>query len=324
MRRCIAVVAAVAAFLLVTTPVATGQTADQRYVTVLFGRTQWVHAENCARDPNSIDLGQVSQALTSRGLTASGNVVLNQTPATGFWCEGGFSLHPGWDRIQTLEQQGWSFNSAGRSYLNMAQATTQQALNNSCGSLPTFNQRGIDASGLFAYPNDKYTTAVQTNPVSTCFGYGRTYGSGVNTRWQMAAPWFQSTHTTQGARCNMPNAGVPVRGTGEVGLHPAILDHRDDPRPPAGPVVLGAVLSLRNRREPRHARSVPVGLPRERSEDALGDPPGGLLLERLRRGARCVAGRAIGRTRRRDRSEDRRDGVGEVSGAAHGARTSAG
>ena len=209
MRRCIAVLAALAAFMLVTTPVATGQTADQRYVTILFGRTQWVHAENCVRDPNSIDLDQVSQALTSRGLTASGNVVLNQVPTTGFWCEGGFSLHPGWDRIQMLRQRGWSFNSAGRSYMNMAQATNQQALNNSCGSLPTFTQRGIDASGLFAYPNDKYTTAVQANPVSTCFGYGRTYGTGVNTRWLMAAPWFQSTHTTQGARCNMPNAGCP-------------------------------------------------------------------------------------------------------------------
>jgi hypothetical protein len=209
MRRCIAVLAAIAAFMLVTTPVATGQTADRPFVTILFGRTQWVQAENCVRDPNSIDLGQVSQALTSRGLTASGNLVLNQTPASGFWCEGGFSLHPGWDRIQTLRQQGWSFNSAGRSYMNMALATYQQALNNSCGSLPTFTQRGIDASGLFAYPNDAYTTAVQTNPVSTCFSYGRSYGTGLNSRWQMAAPWFQSTLTTQGARCNMPNVGCP-------------------------------------------------------------------------------------------------------------------
>jgi hypothetical protein len=208
MRRSVAVLVAVAAVSLLTTP-ATAQTADARYVTLLFGRTQWVQAENCVRDPKAVDLGQVSQALQGRNLRATGNLVLNQIPATGFWCEGGFSLHPGWDRVMTLKQQGWSFVSAGRSYMNMATATYQQAYNNSCGSLPVFAQRGIDASGLYAYPNDKWTTAIQADPVSKCFSYGRTYGTGVNTRSQMSAPWFQSTHTTQGARCNMPNAGCP-------------------------------------------------------------------------------------------------------------------
>jgi hypothetical protein len=208
MRRLIAAAVAVASVSLVLTP-ATAQTTDQRFVSILFGRTQWAQAENCVKMTNTVDLGAVSQALRSRGLNATGNIVLNQVPATGFWCEGGFSLHPGWDRIQTLRQQGWNFVSAGRSYINMSTATFQQAYNNSCGSLPVFAQRGIDASGLYAYPNDKYTTAVQTNPVSTCFAWGRTYGTGVNTRSQMGAPWFQSTHTTQGARCNMPNAGCP-------------------------------------------------------------------------------------------------------------------
>ena len=209
MRRFVAVFTAAAALALLLTPAASSQTADRRYVTLLFGRTQWAQAENCVRDPRAVDLGAVSQAIRNRSLTATGNIVLNQVPATGFWCEGGFSLHPGWDRIQTLRQRGWTFVSAGRSYINMATATYRQAYNNSCGSLPVFAQRGIDASGLFAYPNDKYTTAVQTSPVSTCFKYGRTYGTGVNTRSQMGPPWFQSTHTTQGARCNMPNAGCP-------------------------------------------------------------------------------------------------------------------
>ena len=183
--------------------------AEPSYVSLLFGRTQWVQARNCAAVANGVNLETVAQALATRGLTATGNIVLNQVPATGFWCEGGFSLHPGWDRIQQLRADGWDFVSAGKYYRYMPDLTYAQQRDNSCGSLPIFQTRGIDASGLFAYPNDKYNAAVQADPVSTCFDWGRTYGSGVTTESQAAFPWFQSTHTVQGARCSKPNAGCP-------------------------------------------------------------------------------------------------------------------
>src|SRR5688572_30204368 len=106
MRRLIAALVAVSAVTLLMTP-ATAQTTDRRFVSLLFGRTQWAQAENCVRVTNTVDLGTVSQALQARGLSATGNIVLNQVPASGFWCEGGFSLHPGWDRVMQLRQQGW-------------------------------------------------------------------------------------------------------------------------------------------------------------------------------------------------------------------------
>ncbi len=195
---------------LVMTATPVTQSATQpRYVSILFGRIQWAQAENCVRMATAVDLGTAADALAARGLTATGNIVLNQVPASGFWCEGGFSLHPGWDRIQLLRQQGWSFVSAGKYYRYMTGLSYQQQKDNSCGSLPLFAQRGIDASGLFAYPNDQYSASIQADPVSTCFDWGRTYGTGVTSRWQAGQPWFQSTHTTQGARCNRPNAGCP-------------------------------------------------------------------------------------------------------------------
>ena len=182
---------------------------EPSYVSVLFGRTQWVQARNCRAVTNGVDLGVAAQALTARGLTATGNLVLNQVPPSGYWCEGGFSLHPGWDRIATLRAAGWTFVSAGRSYSYMTGLTYAAQVNNSCGSLPLFQARGIDASGLFAYPNDMYSAAIQADPVSGCFDWGRTYGTGVTNRWEIGPPWFQSTHTVQGARCTKPNAGCP-------------------------------------------------------------------------------------------------------------------
>jgi hypothetical protein len=183
--------------------------AEPSFVSLLFGRTQWAHARNCVAVTNGVNLGSVAQELAARDLTATGNIVLNQVKPTGFWCEGGFALHPGWDRILPLRDAGWSFVSAGKYYRFMPNLTYAQQLDNSCGSLPVFQARGIDAGGLFAYPNDKYNTAVQTNPVSTCFDWGRTYGTGVTSRSTAGPPWFQSTHTVQGARCSKPNAGCP-------------------------------------------------------------------------------------------------------------------
>ncbi|HEX6845142.1 MAG TPA: hypothetical protein VF235_08520 [Actinomycetota bacterium] len=185
------------------------QAAEPRYVTILFGRTQWAQAENCVQMPGAVTLGQVADAMTARGLTATANIVWNQVPNSGFWCEGGFSLHPGWDRIQPLVNAGWHVSSAGKYYRAFSSLTPSQQRDASCGSLPLFRQRGIDASGLFSYPNDSWSVTAQTNVVSTCFDWGRTYGTGITSRWTAGPPWFQSTHTTQGANCSIPNAGCP-------------------------------------------------------------------------------------------------------------------
>src|SRR5688500_10180178 len=121
MRRLIAALVAVSAVTLLITP-ATAQTTERRFVALLFGRTQRAQAESCVRVASAVDRGTVSQGFRARGLSATGNIVLNQVPAGGFWCEGGFALHPGWDRVMQLKQQGWSYVSAGRSYIDMSTA----------------------------------------------------------------------------------------------------------------------------------------------------------------------------------------------------------
>jgi hypothetical protein len=61
---------------------------------------------------------------------------------------------------------------------------------------------------MLAYPNDAYSTQIQTDVVSGCFAFGRTYagthsdvGAAVNERATTGAPWFQKTLTIGGGRC---------------------------------------------------------------------------------------------------------------------------
>ena len=187
--------------------------AGPGYLTLSFGRTQWVTTKDCVRLPNTIDLGQVAAEFRARGLVGTGNVVTGRTPEAGFGCFHGYVLHPGWNRLASLRDgSGWTFVSASRTYANIASLTPAQQWDESCGSLATFEEHGhMRAWGLFAYPNDSWSVATQTDVVSTCFAYGRAYddslpldADNLNVRSAMSAPWFQRTSSLFGGACNDP------------------------------------------------------------------------------------------------------------------------
>ena len=86
-------------------------------------------------------------------------------------------MHASWADLGTLrDTYGWTFYSGGARHANMTTMTAAQQLNESCGSLPVLESHGHTRGwGLFGYGNDKYTTQIQANVVSTCFSYGRRY-----------------------------------------------------------------------------------------------------------------------------------------------------
>ena len=197
--------------------------AEPGYLTLSFGRTQWVSAKDCVRLPNTIDLGQVAAEFRARGLVGTGNVVTGRTPETGLRCFNGHVLHPGWTRLATLRDgSGWTFVSASTTYANIASLTPEQQRAESCGSLQAFEDHGhTRAWGLFAYPNDTYSQEAQRDVVSTCFAYGRTYddslplgAKNLNVRSELAAPWFQKTSSLFGGSCNDPS--LPCSDAGFV------------------------------------------------------------------------------------------------------------
>ena len=176
------------------------------FISIMFGRTQFVSVDGAACNalPNTVTLDEAASAMDARGLTGVGNVVVNRIPASGIACQNDLlSSFPGWDWLAARAAMGWEFISAGANYRDMTAITYAEQVSESCGSLGAFTSHGLSgAQGMFAYPNNKWTTAIQINPVSTCFDYGRQYGPGTNVQSQMRAPWFASVWSVNGGRCN--------------------------------------------------------------------------------------------------------------------------
>ena len=176
------------------------------FLTLHFGRTQW-EQRNAACDAaldDSKTLLDVAEELKIRGLPGVGHVVVDRTSDTPTrTCEHRFA-YPTWDDLALLrDSYDWSFVSAGQTYANMTTLTPEQQREESCGSLPALTDHGhTRASGLFAYPNNKFTAAIQADVVSTCFAYGRKYGTGDNARAEMTAPHLQSMVSVNGGACN--------------------------------------------------------------------------------------------------------------------------
>jgi hypothetical protein len=186
------------------------------YLTISFGRTQWVAAERCKALTDAVPLDVVAQAMAVRGMTGTGNVITDRTRETGFLCVGYYMLELGWDRLAMLrDSYGWSFVSASKTYRDIRTVSSNELQAETCGTVDTFEAHGhTRAWGMYAYARNRFTTDLQTNLVSTCFAYGRRYGSGVNHRASSVAPWFNNTNDVTGGRCAL--AGQPCSSLPDV------------------------------------------------------------------------------------------------------------
>jgi Tol biopolymer transport system component len=217
-----------------TTTTTTGPPSGHAaYLSLGFGRLQWVSTEGCTPMPNTVPLDQVATALQQRGLVAGGTVVTNATQATSRYCSSNIAVHASWADLANLrDAYGWTFWSGGSTHGNMTTMSTAQQQTESCGSLTALASHGHNRGwGLFGYGNDKYTSQIQSAVVSQCFSYGRTYitatGPTVNVRSQMAAPWFQVTESVDGGPCNDPTQSCYAGG--KKYDSPALLGARMQP-----------------------------------------------------------------------------------------------
>jgi len=193
-----------------TRRVAVSPAAETRYLTLAFGRAQWVTARRCDPMEDSVPLGRVAQDMTELGaasgrtLAGTGNVVIDRASETDVPACMTYGLMATWEQIADLrDTHGWTFVSAGDAYRDMTDLSADEQLEESCGSLASLEAHGHPRGwGMFAYPNNRRTTAIQSSVVSTCFAYGRAYDNyRFNALGRMVEPWFQRTFSVNGGAC---------------------------------------------------------------------------------------------------------------------------
>jgi hypothetical protein len=181
------------------------------FLTLLFSRSEIGTATRCVADPTGWAnlLTVVAPELARRGIAATGSVETGITKDTTRACvHYRRTLAASWaDLTRLRETYGWAFVSHGRAWAtNLASMTEQQQWSDTCGSLLDLERHGFwTADGLFAYPNNRWSQEVETNVVSTCFAFGRRYGSGPTSRAEAtSSPYWQRTQGISGGRCNNP------------------------------------------------------------------------------------------------------------------------
>lgn len=195
------------ALILITTGLLTtavsAHATQPAYLTILLGRTQMfpTTGAHCQQPPDTVTLTQAADTLHSMGIPLTGAVIVDRTAETAPTCVGG-DEYASWSQINALTvTDGMSFISAGVDYENNTLLTPQQAQANICGSLPAFTQHGqTRAWGLFAYPNNGHSTALQTDITDQCFAFGRKYGSALNDG--VTQPFWAVTNSITGGACN--------------------------------------------------------------------------------------------------------------------------
>jgi peptidoglycan/xylan/chitin deacetylase (PgdA/CDA1 family) len=198
-----------------TVPSATATPAPA-YLTLLYSRTQWASSLNCSPLPNTVTAPMLAAELQRRGLRATGTVVTRRIHETSRDCMDdldvkGAVLRPGgvlyasWADIASLRNKyGWKFVSHSRTYRSMTTLSAAEQRDEACGSLEDLRAHGhLRASGYFAYPNNHYNDTIQRDVVSSCYAFGRAYGTGLNNRSGITSHGLQRTVSVNGGNCNI-------------------------------------------------------------------------------------------------------------------------
>jgi hypothetical protein len=203
-------------------PMTAAKAASPAYLTLLFSHSAWTLTENCVPVTTGVMTpDRIGRQFQQRGLVPTGTVVTGWVAQHSRTCIENLPLYPvpkpieidSWDDIASLASTyGWRFVSHSVDYANMTQLTKSQQQHEACDSLAALQAHGrAEARGLFAYPNNFYTTAINTNVVLPC-GYvaGRKYGGGAMTPSTLASSRLVNTDSVNGGACN--DASLPCYG----------------------------------------------------------------------------------------------------------------
>jgi hypothetical protein len=203
----------------------TARAAPGPYATLLFSRTEITAADNCVVNNTNIARLDTTVApyLRSLGLQATGTLVTDKTKPNALTCtHSRSSMTASWTQATKLASNySWSFVSHTATYpSNLAGLTATQSEAETCGSAETIDSHGLPGGhGLIAYPGaQSLPVDLQTNYASTCFAWGRKYGSAGTTAASagQTSPYWQNTVALNGGPCNVSTAAcytIPATGS---------------------------------------------------------------------------------------------------------------
>lgn len=186
--------------------------ADPAYISIAFGRANWVSAGGIGctnRPPTARTLEQNAIDLAEHGLPGVAQVVTSRVHETENLCTDNYALEASWADLARLRASyGWTLTSQSRTYPNLTTLDDAGVAAESTGSLPIFTAHGHDrAWGSFAYPNNKQDARVQAI-VLRSFAFGRVYAAALNTRESATTfPYPMRTLSVNGGRCH--NTALP-------------------------------------------------------------------------------------------------------------------
>jgi hypothetical protein len=182
------------------------------YVTPMMAHTAWTATENCKPVTGVSTLPTVLAGHSSRRLSLTGTIVTSWTAATARTCSEPKPLPPfpkpiqmpSWADLKTYRATypGFDVASASRDYAEMTSLTTAQQKAEACDSRDALVAHGVKAPiSLFAYPNNMFTTAMNTMVRTQC-GYrlGRRYSGAANTTTSVRSG-FLNVYSINGGRC---------------------------------------------------------------------------------------------------------------------------
>jgi hypothetical protein len=181
------------------------------FLTLMFGRSQLGLADqNCQPLPNTVPLDQVAATLKSMNLPGTGSIVTSYIGDSTNTCVNdaqGNDLYPTWSQLDTMRDvDGMTFVSQGINYVDVRTLTTAQQQADICGSLPVLAAHGHNrAWGLFGYPNNFFTSTIQSGVTDNCFAFGRSYNNVRNHDGLLVnSPWYANGFSLLGGACNSP------------------------------------------------------------------------------------------------------------------------
>jgi hypothetical protein len=188
------------------------QATTPAYVTPMMAHTAWTATENCSAVSGVVTLPHVLSGHSSRGMSLTGSIVTGWIFNTQRRCIEGLALSPfpkpimmpSWTDLTSLRSKYPAFDlaSAGQDYREMTSLTTAQQKTEACGSRDILVAHGISARiSLFAYPNNKLTSAINTLVRTQC-GYrlGRRYSGAWNTATSVQSG-FLNVLSINGGHC---------------------------------------------------------------------------------------------------------------------------